>query len=107
MCVLVILHLETGVAYSRNSLPSLRGRPSASLLDRGLSERAGVLKSCINPSPFLLRLQLPPSSLPVLAPALLAILGLASAMRPRLAWSARRVASTSWARSIWQTATVN
>jgi hypothetical protein len=42
MCVLVIPHPETGVAYSRNSLPSSRGRPSALLLDRALSERAGV-----------------------------------------------------------------
>ena len=37
MCVLVILHLETGVAYSRNWLPSLYGRPGAVLLDRALS----------------------------------------------------------------------
>lgn len=35
MCMLVIPHQETGVAYSRNSPPSSRGRPSASLLDRG------------------------------------------------------------------------
>jgi len=40
MCVLVNLHLETGVAYSRNSPPSPRGRPSALLLDRALSELA-------------------------------------------------------------------
>jgi hypothetical protein len=53
----------------RNSLLSMPGRPSPSL--------TGVAMSCINLSLFLLRLQLPPSCLPVLAPALLAILGLA------------------------------
>ena len=80
MCVLVILNLETGVAYSRNSPPSPRGRPSSSLLDRVLSELAGVLTLCINPSLFL-RLQLLCSTLyPLTLPALLAVLGLASAL---------------------------
>jgi hypothetical protein len=43
-----------------------------------LASRQGVATSGINPSLFLPRLQWPPSCLPVLAPALLAILGLAS-----------------------------
>ena len=68
MYVLVILHLETGVVYSRNSLPSPRGRPSALLLERVVST------SCINSSLFSLRLQLLAS---LLAPALLTILKLA------------------------------
>jgi hypothetical protein len=80
MCVLVIPNLETGVAYSRNSPPSPRGRPSSSLLDRVLSELAGVLALCINPSLFL-RLQLLCATLyPLTLPALLAVLGLASAL---------------------------
>jgi hypothetical protein len=33
---------ETAVAYSRNWLPSPRGRPSPSLLEWTLSEQAGV-----------------------------------------------------------------
>jgi hypothetical protein len=70
-------HQETGVACSRNSSPSPPGRPSPSLLHRAFSEPTRVATSCINPSLFLLRLQLPPSCLPVPAPALLAILGLA------------------------------
>jgi hypothetical protein len=53
-----ILHLETGVACSRNSLPSPHGRPSASLLHRAFSEPTGVATSSINPSLFLIRLRL-------------------------------------------------
>ena len=71
-------HQETGVACSRNSPPSLPGRPSLSLLHRAFSDPTGVATSGINPSLFLPRLQLPPSCLLVPAPALLAILGLAS-----------------------------
>jgi hypothetical protein len=56
--MLAIPHQETGVAYSRNSLPSPRGRPSASLLDRGFKRAVGVPTTCINPSLFLSRLQL-------------------------------------------------
>jgi hypothetical protein len=56
-----------------------RARVAALAPHCALSEWAGVPRSCINPSLFLLRLQLPPSSLPVVAPALLAILGFASA----------------------------
>jgi hypothetical protein len=56
--MLAILHQETGVAYSRNSLPSPRGRPSVSLLDRGFKRVVGVPTTCINPSLFLSRLQL-------------------------------------------------
>jgi hypothetical protein len=47
-----ILHRESGVAESRNSLLSPRGRPSPSLLERTLSELAGVLTLCINLSLF-------------------------------------------------------
>jgi hypothetical protein len=43
-----------------------------------LASRQGSRRSGINPTLFLSRLQLPPSGLPVPAPALLAILGLAS-----------------------------
>jgi hypothetical protein len=68
-------HQETGVACSRNSPPSPPGRPS--LLHRAFSEPTGVATSCINSSLFLPRPQLPPSYLPVPAPALLAILSLA------------------------------
>ena len=70
-------HRETGVACSRNSLPSPPGRPSPSLLHRAFSEPTGVATSGINPSLFLPRLPLPPSCLPVPSLALLAILGLA------------------------------
>jgi hypothetical protein len=68
-------HQETGVAWSRNSPPSPPGRPSPSLLYRAFSEPTRVATSCINLSLFLPWLQLPPSCLPVPAPALLAILG--------------------------------
>jgi hypothetical protein len=71
-------HLETRVACLRNSLPSLPSRPSSSLLHRAFSEPTRVAILGINPSLFLPRLQLPPSYLPVPAPALLAILSLAS-----------------------------
>jgi hypothetical protein len=46
--VKMILHPETGVTCSRNSLPSPPGRPSAELLDHILSERAGVPSSYIS-----------------------------------------------------------
>jgi hypothetical protein len=39
--MLAILHQETVVAYSRNWPPSLHGRPSASLLDRGFKREQG------------------------------------------------------------------
>jgi hypothetical protein len=71
---MVILHPETGIAYSRNSLPSPRGRPSALLLDRALSERAGGLNVMYKSIAVFLRLQLPAS---LLALALLTILRLA------------------------------
>ncbi len=61
--MLMILHPETGVACSRNSPLSLRGRLSASLLHHALSEPTGVATSCINPSLFLLRLRLLRSAL--------------------------------------------
>jgi hypothetical protein len=76
MCMLAILHQETGVAYLRNSPLSPRGRPSASLLDRGF-KRVGkgpnvvyksIAVSLSSSTTFLCQL-----------PALLAILGLASA----------------------------
>ena len=84
----MILHPETKVAYSRNSLPSLRGRPSSSLLDRALSEPAGghnVMYKSIAVSPltltaslfsiYLLPLYLRSSALPWSAstPALLLV----------------------------------
>jgi hypothetical protein len=56
--MLAILYQETGVAYSCNSPPSLRGRPSASLLDRGFKRVAGVPTTYINLLLFLSRLQL-------------------------------------------------
>jgi hypothetical protein len=56
--MLAILHQETAVAYSRNWPPSLRGCPSASLLDRGFKQEQGPPTTCINPSLFLSRLQL-------------------------------------------------
>ena len=56
--MLAIPHQETGVAYSRNWPPSLRGRPSASLLDRGFKRVAGAPTTCINLLLFLSRLQL-------------------------------------------------
>jgi hypothetical protein len=71
----VILHLETAVAYSRNSLLSSRGRPSSSLLDRALSERAGAPNVMYKSIAVFLRLQLL-ASLPT--PALLAILRITS-----------------------------
>jgi hypothetical protein len=61
----------------RNSLPSLPSCPSPLLLYRTFSKLTRVAMSGINPLLFLLLLQLPPSCLPVLAHALLAILSLA------------------------------
>ena len=76
-----ILHQETGVACSRNSLSSPPGRPSPSLLQHASSEPTGVATSGVNLSLFLPRLQLLRSalfSLTLLGLTQLAILGLAS-----------------------------
>lgn len=59
----VIPHRETGVACSRNSPPSLRGRPSVVLLESCISELARVSTSSINLSLFLPRPSAAPSSL--------------------------------------------
>jgi hypothetical protein len=56
--MLAIPYQETGVAYLRNLLPSLHGRPSASLLDRSFKQVVGVPTIYINPLLFLSRLQL-------------------------------------------------
>jgi hypothetical protein len=57
MYVLAILHRETGVACSRNSSPSSRGRPSLSLLDHGfkrVSRGRNVVYKSIAVSPSTL-----------------------------------------------------